>query len=362
MYPAAAQRGPCGFFVDSARQTTPRGHGAERSDGGGGFARTQRTRCYPRAMADPLLDVLPWHNVPYEEQLDRRQAMVASALQNARITVAVLPVIPSPRVTGSRARVKLRGGPDGTLGFHRPGTHDFVRVPLDAVARPEIVVTAERLESCGGVRGECEIRSDGGRTQVVADHPVPGFGPVAIRGKGPPLSVLGLRASPRSFYQVNLEVNERIVDDVDAVLQELAPIAILDLYGGIGNLTARAHRRGTTVTLVENEPSAVDDARHNLHGAAVEKKDAGRFSPGDFFYDVVVLDPPRAGAPALLPKLAVTRPRAILYLSCDPLTLARDIASVIPLGYGVDRVQPYDMFPGTEHVETLVVLTRTSRR
>lgn len=312
-------------------------------------------------MADSLSEILPWCDVPYEEQLSRRHAFVANALKNARIDVTVLPVVPSPLVTGSRARIKLRGGPRGTLGFNRPGTHDFVRVPLAAIARPEVVAIAEKLESLGGVRGECEIRSDGERTQLIAEHPVAGFGPVAIRGKGPPLSPGGLRASPRSFYQVNLEVNTLIVSAVDGMLAALSPIAILDLYGGIGNLTALAHGRGTKVTLVENEPSAVDDARHNLRGATVEKKDAGRFSPGDFFYDVAVLDPPRAGAPGLLPKLAVTRPKAMIYLSCDPVTLARDLASVLPLGYVVDHVQPYDMFPGTEHVETLVLLTRTSR-
>ena len=80
--------------------------------------------------------------------------------------------------------------------------------------------------------------------------------------------------------------------------------------------------------------------------------------PGHRFFDVALLDPPRAGAQGLLQKLVVTRPRAIVYLSCDAVTLARDLRTVVGKGYRVERVQPYDMFPGTDHVETLAVLIR----
>jgi len=172
------------------------------------------------------------------------------------------------------------------------------------------------------------------------------------------LDVLGLRVSPTSFYQVNLEVNERVVTDVDAVLKALAPARLLDLYAGIGNLSARAVRRGVPATLVEQDRSSAGDALKNLPNAEVLIQDAGRWLAGHRFFDVAVLDPPRAGAPGLLAKLVVTRPRALVYLSCDPATLARDIRSVLSLGYRLDRVQPYDMFPGSDHVETLAVLVR----
>ena len=107
------------------------------------------------------------------------------------------------------------------------------------------------------------------------------------------------------------------------------------------------------------ETRSIQQMRREL--AEVLVQDAGRWSPGHRFFDVAVLDPPRAGAPGLLPKLLVTRPRALLYLSCDPTTLARDLRPALASGYVLDRVQPYDMFPGTEHVETLALLVRRER-
>jgi 23S rRNA (uracil1939-C5)-methyltransferase len=315
-------------------------------------------------MPHPLADagILPLADLPYPEQLARREELVREAFRRGRIDADVLPIVPSPRETGARARVKLRVGPGGALGFHRPASHDFVEVPLDALARPEVVAAAAGLRGALRAGREVEIRSDGARVVTVLEEPADVPGNVWAKGRAlrgeTGLDVLGLRVSPRSFYQVNLEVNARIVADVDALLAELAPARLLDLYAGIGNLSARAVRRGVPATLVEQDRSSAADAARNLPAAEVLVQDAGKWVAGHRFFDVAVLDPPRAGAPGLLPKLLVTRPRAVLYLSCDPATLARDLRPALQAGYRLARVQPYDMFPGAEHVETLAVLVR----
>ena len=297
-------------------------------------------------MSHPLVaaGILPLAEIPYADQLELRRDRVVRALARLGIETPVSPIVPSPRPTGSRARVDLKLQ-DGVVGFHATGTHTFVPASLERLARPEVVAAAHGLK--GG--GEVEIRSDGAQVQVIRGTTV--HGPRR-------LNVDGLTVSPGSFYQVNLEVNARIVADVDAWLIELAPVHLLDLYAGIGNLSVRASRRGVPATLLESDPSSVADARRNLPGAEVRKGDAARLPPGSIFFDVALLDPPRAGAPGVLADLAVTRPKAILYLSCEPTTLARDLATVLTRGYRVDLVQPYDMFPDTEHVETLVVLRR----
>lgn len=300
----------------------------------------------------PLVDagLLPLDDLPYDEQLRLRHGLVERALRNARLDVEVAPIVPSPRTSGARARVKLRADRDGRLGFHRPGTHELVFPPLGRLVRPELVDAVARVEESGAARGEVELRSNG--VDVRADRPLPGFG-------AGPLQIDGLRVSARAFFQVNLEVNRLVVDAVDAHLQALAPATLLDLFGGVGNLSARAARRGTPVVLVEREGAAVADARLNLPKTTkFLAKDALRFEGGEVFFDVAVLDPPRAGAPGLFRALCLTRPRALLYLSCDPVTLARDLATLLPLGYRLTSVQPYDMFPGTDHVETLVVAER----
>jgi 23S rRNA (uracil1939-C5)-methyltransferase len=320
-------------------------------------------------MLSPLVEagLLPWGELAYEETLAKKQAFVAGAFARRGMRVDVAPARPSPRVHGARARLKFQVQ-GGKLGFYRPGTHDFVAPPLDALARPELVEAAGRAQVTGG---EVELRSDGQRVVVDATAPVRGLSDVAIRGRpvagDPTLRVDGLRVSPGSFYQVNLEVNRELVAKVDALLLEHEATAILDLYGGVGNLSRQARTRGTPVTLVENNAAAAADARLNLPGAVVEVADAARFEPGSAVFDVALLDPPRAGAPGLLPRVTTTRPRLVVYVSCDPVSLARDVALVAGPrgGYDVVSVTPFDMFPFTEHVETICVLaraTRTSRR
>lgn len=317
---------------------------------------------------DPLL---PLAGLPYSEQLALREARVRQALARAGLDAPVAPIVPSPRASGARARVSMKGGPGGALGFHRPGSHDFVRGDLAALARPELVEAAARIEAAlaaaGTSLGTVELRTDGERVVVVLDAapPVPaeqlganvtvGMKPLVGDGR---LWVGGLQVSPRSFFQVNLEVNERVRDAVDALLVRLAPARLLDLYAGVGNLSARAVARGVPTTAIEVEGAAAHDARRNLPGAEIKTGDATKFVPGSSFFDVAVLDPPRAGAPGLLAKLAVTRPRAMVYLSCEPTTLARDLRTVVGRGYRLTEVTPFDMFPGTEHVETLAVIER----
>lgn len=306
--------------------------------------------------------IAPLIDLPYAQQLEVREARVKRMFD--RVEVDIRPIVPSPRTEGSRARVKLRAGPGG-LGYHLPGSHDHVVVgdDLARLARPEVVEAVRALDGVA-LRGSVEVRSDGARVVYALEQPatLPEGLSYAVGGKrrggDPTLNVDGLRVSPRSFLQVNLEVNRLVAEDVDALLAELQPIRLLDLYGGIGNLSARAHRRGTPVTLVESEGQAADDARRNLKGAEILAMDAGKWKPGQTFFDVALLDPPRAGAPGVLEKLIVTRPRTIVYLSCDPGTLARDLGALRGKGYRIRYLQPYDMFPGTDHVETLAVIDR----
>lgn len=312
-------------------------------------------------MSPSVNPVLPLAHLPYDEQLTLRRDRVCEALRKGRVEAEVAPIVPSPLQRGYRARERLQVGPNGQLGHFLPGTHTFTPADLATSARPEVVARAAPLEGVLPKGASVEIRSDGQRTVVVTDARVRVNGDAWVAGRAhgdATLRVLGLRVSPRSFYQVNLEVNERIVADVDVELVRLAPTRLLDLYAGVGNLCAPAVRRGVGATLVEQEGSSADDARFNLPNAEVLTRDAGKWTPGERFFDVALLDPPRAGAPGLLPKLVLTRPRAILYLSCDPVTLARDLRQAVERGYRITLVRPYDMFPGTEHVETLAVLER----
>jgi 23S rRNA (uracil1939-C5)-methyltransferase len=146
---------------------------------------------------------------------------------------------------------------------------------------------------------------------------------------------------------------------------------VVDLYCGIGGLgrtlLAAAHHTGKRLRLVgiESSASAVADAEHSARAAGLDPKEA-RFLCGDvedlvqevlYKPAVVLLNPPRRGCvPGVLDALATCAPRAIAYLSCSPQSLARDLHRLLAAGYRVTQVTPYDMHPGTPHIETLVLL------
>ena len=170
--------------------------------------------------------------------------------------------------------------------------------------------------------------------------------------------------SAPSFFQVNTKGAERLVE---LVLEALAPTdddEAMDLYCGAGTFTLPLAERTAWVSAVESYGPAVRDLRRNLEPAQrgnVEPigGDAGREFP-DSEADVIVVDPPRAGlAPDVVDKLCAQPARAIAYVSCDPATLARDLARFTANGtFSPTRITPVDLFPQTYHVECVCQLTR----
>jgi 23S rRNA (uracil1939-C5)-methyltransferase len=167
-----------------------------------------------------------------------------------------------------------------------------------------------------------------------------------------------------SFFQVN----RFLLDDLLATVTDIAGegSSLFDLYAGVGFFSASLASRFKRVMAVESNPAASSDLAVNLAAAGggasctaalvEEFLRRAREHP-----DVILLDPPRAGlAPAALEPLAGLRAPRILYLSCEPSTLARDLAALVATGYLVRRIELFDMFPQTYHIESLVVLERST--
>jgi 23S rRNA (uracil1939-C5)-methyltransferase len=178
------------------------------------------------------------------------------------------------------------------------------------------------------------------------------------------LEVAGERIgfSPGVFAQSNALLLETLVERVAAAAGSGA--LALELFAGAGFLTLRLARRFERVVALEASAAAVRDLRANLRGANLEGVEVHerrvefsaalfrRFAP-----DVVVLDPPRTGLPAgAVAALSALGARRIVYLSCDPATLARDLAGFRKRGYRLRRVEGFDLFPQTPHVEALAIL------
>jgi 23S rRNA (uracil1939-C5)-methyltransferase len=174
---------------------------------------------------------------------------------------------------------------------------------------------------------------------------------------------LALRAHVSSFFQGNRFLYEELARTVVDLVPPSGPV--LDLYAGVGLFALPLAAKASDVVAVETSPTAADDAEANVAAARlsnvrVVRADVGealsrRRGAGDD--ERIVLDPPRTGAGAPVPALvAERRPRAIVYVSCDPPTLGRDLAAFARHGYRPDRVTAFDLFPDTYHLETVVRL------
>ncbi len=179
-----------------------------------------------------------------------------------------------------------------------------------------------------------------------------------------------LEISPAAFYQVNHDAAELLCRTAAGLLGEGAKeLRLLDLYCGIGTIGLSMSGRCRELCGVEIVPEAVECARRNAARNGIKN---ARFVCADsaagaeellfaagFTPDVVVLDPPRKGcSPELLDALSRAEIGKIIYISCNPATLARDVARLSRLGYTPGSVTPVDMFPRTGHVETIVFLQR----
>lgn len=179
---------------------------------------------------------------------------------------------------------------------------------------------------------------------------------------------LTFRLSPRSFYQINPVQTERLYADAVDAAGLSGTETVLDAYCGIGTIGLIASRRAGRVIGVELNRDAVRDAianarRNSIKNAWFTAADAGRYMTGlaeaGERVDVVFMDPPRAGSDQrFLRSLLRLRPERIVYISCSPETLARDLETLTAGGYRAEYAQPVDMFPQTKHIETITLITR----
>ena len=179
---------------------------------------------------------------------------------------------------------------------------------------------------------------------------------------------LTFRLSPRSFYQINHDQTEKLY----AAAIEAAAITredtVLDLYCGVGTITLAMSRAAGKVIGVEVIPQAVEDAKDNAKRNGIENAeflcaDAGaaalELEKQGVKADVVVVDPPRKGLNAdAIEAIARFAPRRLVYVSCDPATLARDVALLKEKGFKLQNAQAFDLFPRCAHVETVVTLSK----
>ena len=183
---------------------------------------------------------------------------------------------------------------------------------------------------------------------------------------------LTFRISPRSFYQINPVQTEVLYNTAMEYADMSGREKVIDAYCGIGTIGLVASKRAGEVIGVELNRDAVHDAISNAKRNGIKNvrffcDDAGEFMLGmaqdGEKADIVFMDPPRAGSDeCFLSSLVTLAPKKIVYISCNPETQQRDLRFLTKRGYKVEKIQPVDMFPHTNHVETVVLLSQLKQK
>ena len=167
-------------------------------------------------------------------------------------------------------------------------------------------------------------------------------------------------ASP-SFFQVNTLQAEKLGKIVKEKCNLSSSSKVVDAYAGVGTFTAIVSEEALQVIAIEESGAAIKDAKINLTGLNnvefIESKTEQGILNLSFNPDAVILDPPRYGCHIeVLKSILIKLPKRVVYVSCDPNTLARDLSFLVKGGYAIIDVQPIDMFPQTHHIECVVTL------
>ncbi|MBK36446.1 MAG: 23S rRNA (uracil(1939)-C(5))-methyltransferase RlmD [Gemmatimonadetes bacterium] len=370
----------------------------------------------PCAHAD-ICGGCQWQVLPYVDQLRLKREMVKSAFEDRGVRTFVPEVLPSPAELRYRDRVdySFGRGADGSavVGLHRADEGVFqvqdcllqseeanearrglaralgeTRLrPYDDTRRTGVLrglVVREGEDACGATLvvssdkhlplaalGEAAVavgltvhvnRRRSRHAPPRIEHVVTGTGWIETVRSG-----LSLRISPGTFTQVNTGQADRLSE----VALDLAGIRsgerVVDLYCGVGILSMLSASAGATVLGVEISKAAVNDARVNIEsnridGCRICQDDAeGEAWPAQIEdADVFLINPPRAGIePGVVERVCAFEPQRIVYVSCNPLTLARDVQRFRRAGYEMTDIRPVDMFPQTVHVEVVVRLERS---
>lgn len=335
-------------------------------------------------------------HISYDRQLGLKSEVIADAF--ARIAKMPLPapvsVMPSQEL-GYRMRARLHVE-NGTLGFFREGSHELCDAgptrqllpdTIAALGRLQPVLQRTRVTSCelseNAAATERAILLELGPSETAPSHvePIDGISgllfvddqrghltvaygsPYVSERIGVAAEAIELTHHVQSFFQGNRYVLPELVS---RVIAQVPPGTVTDLYAGVGlfaiPLAALGQRQ---IVAVEGDRSSARDLESNSapYGPAIQVR---HLSVESYLQrrdvqrpDTLVIDPPRTGMSreAMSGIIGLTIPR-VVYLSCDPPTLARDVKRFSEVGYRLEHIEAFDLFPNTAHIETLAVLTR----
>ncbi len=345
-----------------------------------------------------------WQHIGYPEQLKAKQQSVADALRRIGKldNFDLKPIIASPSAEHYRRRIRLQVSAVKRLGFFSGGSHHVVEIdncliaaePLSAAIAPlrtwldKIAATIDHIEIASGDEpGQTVViaaandrlnSSDEALCAKLASSPNAIDGVIVQAGEWrktwgqPAIAVqlqddLALKLDADTFTQVNAAANRLMLRELMSAAGFAKADRVLELYAGAGNFTLAMAKQAGEITAVEGSRSAVASGKLNGQRNGIDNirwncapvpRALAQLKQQRQTFNKIVLDPPRIGAKGIEADIAALGAAKIFYISCNPTTLARDLAALSQSGFKLQSVQPIDFFPHTFHVETLAVMTR----
>ena len=315
-------------------------------------------------------------HVAYPRQLELKTQVVRDQLHRIgrfaadELAEVVRPMLGMDDPWGYRNHNRFTVRRDGEIGFMQRGTHRFMRVDECLIADPRVnevlrtaqdrTMQARQLTVRVGVNTEDQMVQPSLRWRPTARGPRPASGQTSYTEE---LNDVRYRISGPAFFQVNTRQAERLVAlVVDHVLAANARV-VVDAYAGVGTFAAQLAGQVDQVVTIEESAAAGNDAEVNLAPFNNVTRIVGKVEdtlPGMTpSPDVVIIDPPRSGLfPGVVEAIIDSAARRVVYVSCDPGTLARDLRLLVDGGFTLRAVQPIDMFPHSQHIENVTVLDR----
>ncbi|NOQ45952.1 MAG: methyltransferase domain-containing protein [Desulfobulbaceae bacterium] len=347
----------------------------------------------------------------YPAQLDIKFNILKESLQRAGLGLddgIVRTALPSPSQFGYRNQLRMHLSPDGSLGFHRQSSNTVIPVDACPVAGAPINQALKRLHESAllpSLAHHCAVleilqspaderitivlhlrdgknlantlikrleQLNGSHTFLIKSgrllqQPAPGHNQSDLSQElqcGRHTCLLSWDAG--CFFQANSGQNRQLVSLVCSLAGDVHDRQLLDLYCGMGNFSIPLALNGARITGIEHNQASVFRAIRNAAAAGLSctftaakvENILGKFNKTGKKFDTILVDPPRQGigrAGNLLPRLSAEQ---IIYISCDPATLARDLVGISANGYHVSTIIPVDMFPQTHHIESVALLEK----
>ncbi|MCS7060344.1 MAG: 23S rRNA (uracil(1939)-C(5))-methyltransferase RlmD [Anaerolineae bacterium] len=366
------------------------------------IVRSSSERVLPRCPHFGVCGGCDWQHADYAAQVRFKTEIVREQLERiGKLSKpTVHPCIPCPLPYGYRNHTQVALSADGTVGYYVAGTHQVTPITTCPILHPNLEKLLQhlieaRLSRPAGLR-EIHLRTgvetgeqmlvfefESGEPQRLIHHipaaarpaqtavcaSIPNGDSAVAAGAAVLRERIGQTLytySPTSFFQVNTSMIGPLIENVLRMLELGGSERVLELYCGAGLFTVPIAARAAFTLGIESNSAAARDAQRNLNGssnAAILVADVRRALRDsrvrDQRWDRIVIDPPRTGVDTetlgLVAALGVSR---IVYVSCEPATLARDARRLGDAGYRVVCAQPLDMFPQTHHVETVAVFER----